>query len=522
VAKILSGRGVPGAHLIALSLLCGCAGLPTLEGRVASSVISDTSDTRLGKAAQRAPNPDESGIYPLQDSLDAFAARALLARRAERSLDIQYYIWHGDTTGYLMIGELWDAAERGVRVRLLLDDNGIRGLDPALAALDGHPNVEVRVFNPFKHRRFRAIDYVTDLRRINRRMHNKSFTADTQATIVGGRNIGDEYFGAGEQLDFADFDVLAIGPIVREVGEAFDLYGNSESAYPAASLMRPAGPEGLAAMQARIAATRGSAEGTRYVAALRKTQFIEALLARSLRWDWARTRVVYDDPAKALDRSKDPKLLLERLKDEIGEPRHELDLVSSYFVPRKDGTAMVCAYAASGVHVRIFTNSLATTDVGIVHAGYAKRRKPLLRCGARIYELKPDATPAEINGSAEHEQRRFAGISNPSLHAKTFAVDRSRVFVGSLNLDPRSVHLNTEMGLVVESVPLAEGVVGTLDRAAMQAAYEVALAPGGHGLEWTEHTEEGETLHYRTEPKSGFFRRVFVKMMSWLPIEPLL
>ena len=511
-----------GAHLVAASLICGCAGLPTLEGRVASTVIADTADTRLGKAAQSAPHPDESGIYPLQDPLDAFAARALLARRAERSLDIQYYIWHGDTTGYLMIGELWDAAERGVRVRLLLDDNGIRGLDPTLAALDSHPNVEVRLFNPFKHRRFRAIDYVTDLKRVNRRMHNKSYTADTQATIVGGRNIGDEYFGVGQHIDFADFDVLAVGPIVRDVGTAFDLYWNSESAYPAASIVRVAGAEAVPAMQARVAATRESAEGVRYFAALRKTEFIEALLARSLHWDWARTQAVYDDPAKVLDRSKDPELLLDRLKEEIGEPRRELDLVSSYFVPREDGTAAVCGYLASGVHVRIFTNSLATTDVGIVHAGYAKRRKPLLRCGASIYELKPDATPEEINGSTDHGQRRFLGKSNPSLHAKTFVVDRSRVFVGSLNLDPRSVHLNTEMGFIIESVPLAEGVVSTLDRGAVQAAYEVTLTPDGHSLEWIEHTEEGQVINYRREPKTGFFRRLFVKMMSWLPIEPLL
>jgi putative cardiolipin synthase len=431
-----------------------------------------------------------------------------------------------------MIGELWEAAERGVRVRLLLDDNGIRGLDPALAALDSHPNIEVRLFNPFKHRHFRAIDYVTDLRRVNRRMHNKSFTADTQATVVGGRNIGDEYFGAGQRVDFQDFDVLAIGPIVGDVGKGFDEYWNSASAYPVASLVHVSAADAVPGMQAKVSAVRSSADGARYLGVLRTTQFIETLLARQLQWDWAPVSVLYDDPAKVLDRSRDrpkvldrsqePELLIDRLRNEIGDPHQELDLVSSYFVPREDGTAALCNYIAGGVRVRIFTNSLATTDVAIAHAGYEKSRKPLLRCGAGIYELKPDAKPDEIVGGTGHGRRRFVGKSNPSLHAKTIVVDRSRLFVGSLNLDPRSVHSNTEMGLVIQSVPLARGVSTTLDRAAVDAAYEVTLGPNGHGLEWTEHNEVGEAVRYHHEPKTTFFRRFGAELLSWLPIEPLL
>jgi putative cardiolipin synthase len=275
-------------------------------------------------------------------------------------------------------------------------------------------------------------------------------------------------------------------------------------------------------MLAKVSAARSSAEGARYLGALRTTPLVQSLVAREFQWDWARVSVLYDDPGKIFDRSEDPELLLERIEKEIGEPRHDMDLVSSYFVPRRNGTAALCAYIADGVTVRVFTNSLATTDVSIAHAGYMKSRRPLLRCGTRIYELKPDATPEEIMGGNGRAHRRFVGRSNPSLHAKTFVVDRSRVFVGSLNLDPRSVRLNTEMGVVIESAPLAEGVADTLERAAVQAAYEVTLEPDGHRLEWTEHTEAGETIRYHREPKTTFFRRLGAKMLSWLPIERLL
>jgi putative cardiolipin synthase len=194
-------------------LLAGCASLPRQEGRTPSAALTDTGETRLGKAVQAAAaaHPGESGVYALPIPRDAFAARVVLARRAERSLDIQYYIWHADTTGFLIFEEVWNAAGRGVRVRMLLDDNGIAGLDPTIAALDSHPNIEVRLFNPYPNRGLKVLGYLTDFKRLNRRMHNKSFTADGQATIVGGRNIGDEYFGAGDETEFVDLDVVAVG-----------------------------------------------------------------------------------------------------------------------------------------------------------------------------------------------------------------------------------------------------------------------------------------------------------------------
>jgi putative cardiolipin synthase len=509
--------------MVVALLLSGCATLPPLTGRVASTAFTDTADTRLGRALQQAiiAKPDESGIYPLQVPQNAFAARALLTRAAERSLDVQYYIWHGDYTGYLMLGELWDAAERGVRVRLLLDDNGISGLDPVIAALDSHPNIEVRLFNPFVQRRFKALGYLTDFSRVNHRMHNKSFTADSQATIIGGRNIGDEYFGAGDHIDFADVDVLAVGQVAGEVAKAFDLYWNSESAYPTASIIGDAPAEAIAAMHAKIAEVRKAPEVAAYLKALETTPIIDALVARSLDLVWAPAKVVYDDPSKTLGRAEEHDLLLTRLREAMGTPTRSIEVISSYLVPGKDGTKTLCGYAERGVRLRILTNSLAATDVGLVHAGYIKRRKTLMRCGATLYELKPNATAIPGVGTTRSRYRSFGGSSTASLHAKTFGVDENRLFVGSFNVDMRSMRLNTELGLVIESAPLAMEVSKAMDRAKDRSAYQVVFAENGHSLEWIEHTEQGD-IRYDKEPKTGFFKRVFVKFMSWLPIDWLL
>src|SRR5512141_1621293 len=218
------------------ALMAGCATLPPPQDRIESTANTDTASTRLGRAVVPyvAPNPGKSGIHKFPDPHDAFAARVRMAAAAEKTLDTQYFIWNGDQVGYLMFEALWQAAERGVRVRLLLDDANTQGNDPTLAALDAHPNIEVRLYNPFTQRGSRALGYLSDFGRLNRRMHNKSFTVDNQLSVVGGRNIANEYFGAGSGIGFADIDVLAVGPVVRDVSKEFDLYWNSASAYPAA------------------------------------------------------------------------------------------------------------------------------------------------------------------------------------------------------------------------------------------------------------------------------------------------
>ncbi|HEX6692538.1 MAG TPA: phospholipase D family protein, partial [Burkholderiales bacterium] len=482
-------------------LLAGCGTLPSLEGRVESHSLTDTAGTRLGRAAapDLAAHPGKTGIHPLSDAPGAFAARALLAAAADKSLDVQYYIWHGDQTGRLMFEALWHAAQRGVRVRLLLDDNGVAGLDDTLAALDAHPSIEVRLYNPFVNRRSRLLGYATDFTRLNRRMHNKSFTADGQVSIVGGRNIGNEYFGAGDAVLFEDLDVIAVGPAVRQVSEAFDLYWNSASAYPAALLLDAAGPDAAARLQADLAAARADPESVRYVRALAETELVRELLAGRLPLEWTNAHVLRDDPAKTLDTASRKELLLfTELLRTTADPTKSFDLVSPYFVPGPEGVAALGALAQRGVAVRVLTNSLAATDVGAVHAGYAKHRPELLRAGVRLYELKPTAEK-----DAPRPQKSGGGSSSASLHAKTFALDRSHVFVGSFNFDQRSAHLNTEMGLMIESAPLGRHFAATLDEDLGRTAYEVVLTPGG-ALEWVE----GNARH-DSEPGVGALRRAW-------------
>ena len=493
-----------------LLFAAGCASLPSSAERPPSRALADTGTTRLGRALASAiaADPGKSGIHALSDGRDAFAARVLLARAAEKSLDVQYYIFRGDVTGGLLCEALWQAAERGVRVRLLVDDNNTRGLDPGIAALDAHPKIEVRLFNPYASLGFRLGELATDFSRLNRRMHNKSFTADNQATIVGGRNVGDEYFGGESEVAFADLDVLAVGAVVPDVSAEFDAYWNSASAYPAASLIAAAPPE--SAVQVREAWSKLNADprAGRYAEALRTTTLVQQLLAGSLPLEWTPARVVADDPSKVLQPPERKDLhMLPRLDAALGKPARELDIVSPYFVPTEEGTAALRALAERGVKVRVLTNSLAATDVAPVHAGYAKYRKELLRGGVKLYELKRSAQDAP--------KGQHGGSSDASLHAKTFAVDRARLFVGSFNLDPRSARLNTEMGVVMDSARLASALSETLDRNLAPFAYEVRLA--GDDLEWLD----GDVRH-TSEPGAGLLKRFWIGFLSILPIEWLL
>jgi len=494
--------------------IAGCASLPRNVERPHSSTLTDTGSTRLGQALAPlvAANRGKTGAYPLSNARDAFAARAVLARAADRSLDVQYYIWHPDTSGGLLAQELWRAAERGVRVRLLLDDNNTRGMDEAIAVLDAHPNIEVRLFNPYANRGFRFGELATDFSRVNRRMHNKSFTADNQASIVGGRNVGDEYFGADSPVEFADLDALVIGAVVPEISASFDAYWNSESAYPASSLIAASG------VPASWESAHERSDATQYLEAVRVTPLVGMLRAGNVPLEWAQARLVQDDPSKVLQPPERTELhLLPRMVEALGEPKSEVDLVSPYFVPTKEGTEALVALAQRGVKVRVLTNSLAATDVAPVHAGYAKHREALLRGGIRLYELKPTAQPTTKD--VKRDDRGLGGSSDASLHAKTFAVDRSRIFIGSFNFDPRSARLNTEMGVVLESARLAALLSEAFDRDIPTVAYEVRLA--GDKLQWVEGAGAGEVTH-ESEPGAGMLKRLWIDFLSILPIEWLL
>ena len=498
--------------VVAIALCAGCAP-PSLAGRTATSALQGTATTRLGRATTElvAPHPGESGVHPLAAGEDAFAARGLLAAAAERSIDAQYYIWHDDVTGRLLLEALCQAADRGVRVRLLLDDNNTAGLDPTIAAVAAHPNVEVRLFNPLVNRQMRWTNFLFDFSRINHRMHDKSFTVDNQVTVLGGRNVGDEYFAAGDDVTFADLDVIAVGPVVQDVSGTFDRFWNSASSYPAASLVGRATDKERAALTAHFAATHADPRAAKYIEILRHSGLVEQLRTGTLALEWATAHLVSDDPGKVFSAERDL-LLLPQLLQIAGPPSSRFDVVSPYFVPAKQGTTAFAAMSRRGVKIRVLTNSLASNDVSAVHAGYSKSRKSLLRAGVKLYELKH---AGEAGAAAGHPHG-----SSAALHAKTFQIDGSRVFVGSFNFDPRSARLNTELGLVIESPRLALRLQGFFDRDVTTRAYEVTLDAAG-SLQWSDAAAGGPRI-YHVDPGTSAWRRGVVEMLSLLPIDWLL
>jgi len=512
----LSARLLSVALLVGSALLAGCS-LPEQQLTSSSALTAEEARaTRLGLALapQLAAHPGHNGIHALADPHDAFAARVLLARSAERTLDVQYYIWHGDLTGTLLLEELHKAADRGVRVRLLLDDNGTAGLDAELAALALHPQIEVRLFNPFVVRNPKWLGYLTDFSRANRRMHNKSFTADNQATIIGGRNIGDEYFGATEGVLFADLDVLAIGPIVGALSTDFDRYWASGSSYAVEQILPAVSATGLEQLSRQAERVEHDAAAARYVAAIARSDFIRRMLDNDLQLEWANARMVTDDPAKGLGLAADEDLLLYQLGQILESPLNEVVLVSPYFVPAAAGTEAFVAMAQRGIKVRILTNALEATDVVAVHAGYAKRRRDLLRAGVELFEMRRLSPQLERNPSAGP-----FGSSGSSLHAKTFAVDGQRIFIGSFNFDPRSANLNTELGFVIDSPALARRVHEAFEDSIPDNAYEVRLEEDE--LYWIER-RDGRQIRFDHEPNTGLLKRGFIVFLSLLPIEWLL
>ena len=504
--------------LVGLAQLTRFPRLPDLADRAPSRVIMATSDTRLGQAIEPMldSHPGLSGVVPLDDGLDAFAARALLADAADSTLDIQYYIWRADLSGTLLAQALVRAADRGVRVRLLLDDHVTGGLDPLIAAMDAHPRIEVRLFNPFRHRRFRYLGYLTEFSRLNRRMHNKSFTADNQATIVCGRNVGDEYFGAGDAagMIFADLDVLTIGPVVNDVSREFDRYWASQSAYPAELLVPTATAEEVRRADEEARSRTTGAQRDAYLAAVESQGLVERLKAGTQTFDWSAIRLLTDDPAKGLGAAPPESHLWPQLRQAMGRPRREMELISAYFVPGESGSGYLAELAREGVAVSVLTNSLAATDVAAVHAGYARRRETLVSSGVALWEMKSDG--AIYGGS----KRQLGGSSSSSLHAKTVSVDREKVFVGSFNFDPRSASLNTELGLIIPSPTLASAISDVFAQQVPERAYRVLEDSTGQ-LTWHE-LHDGEIVVHSEEPDTGFWLRLGVGLLALLPIEWLL
>lgn len=461
--------------------------------------------------------PELSGLRVLRDPKEAFAARLILIQSARQSLDIQYYIWNDDLSGSLLLEQIAAAGDRGVKVRLLFDDNGIDGLDARLAMLNDHPNVEVRLYNPFPIRRFRAINWLFAFNRLNSRMHAKSLTADRGSTILGGRNIGDEYFDARSEGQFDDVDVLALGPVVGQVEQVFEAHWQHPEARPIDAVV------GQISNRTRRGAARAMARSGSSVAARRYMEAIEALPLfadmHAGRHDltWAPAHVLAAMPQPGADRETTNSTIDELLPLGLAKPVGELILISGYFVPTRLGCDQLIELRRSGSRVRVLTNSFAATDVGVVHAGYAPCRQPLLRHGVELLEMPaPDDAPKRGNKFVRSGSPRSRKYSGKSLHAKVYIVDRQQLYIGSANFDPRSAHINTELGLLIDSPVLAEQLAAAFETASWNS-YRLSLAPDG-SLLWTDPRDDCPEPE-AVEPGTNIFNRWLIRVLSKLPIQ---
>jgi len=488
--------------------------LPDIAARPSERSIPASSETGLGRLTGQGASghPGLSGVAPLAGGLDALASRLAIIDAAQASIDAQYYIWHDDTSGVLLLDALDRAAKRGVRVRLLLDDNGIPGLDPILATLNAQPNFHVRLFNPSTVRHPKMLGYAFDFMRMNRRMHNKSLTVDGVVTIIGGRNIGDEYFEIGESF-YKDMDAILTGAVVPETSGVFDSYWNSGSAFAAETIIGGTGDR--ASFDARVAEVKASDEAAALLSDLHSTaaRYIENRISL----EWTQVHLVADDPVKGQGVAQRDQLMIMRLVEILGDVKSRLDLVSAYFIPGQDGTDYFAALARSGKAVNILTNAMNTTDVLLVHAGYTKYRRALLEAGVTLYELK-------LRGGLSPEselQLNPLGLSGASLHAKTFAVDDERVFIGSFNFDPRSAILNCEMGVLIDSPAMARQVRGLFDGQVARVSYRPDLTADDR-MVWHEIEADGKERIWQQEPGTSWFNQIALTVVGLLPVEWML
>jgi putative cardiolipin synthase len=506
-----------------VSTFSSLMGLPDNDERPRSDPVTDTSDTRLGRLFDEriSNNHNKNGIIELPHGRDAYAARAVLARAADKSIDTQYYMWRQDTVGRLLIFELIKAANRGVRVRLLVDDMyGVDGQDTWLA-MDVHPNIEVRLFAPYSRRQPKYLQFLTRFKAVNARMHTKTYTADNQATIVGGRNIGSEYFDADPKLAFADNDVMAVGPAVAEVSAEFNDYWNSDYAYPVTTLADPASESDLTALKDGADDFYAQSSTKSYTDAVKNGSLAISLRDGTAKLEWGPGTIIHDSWRKrdqGYEGWKDD-LLISQLTPHITAATEDLIIISPYFVPGEEDVEIFCQLSRKGVKVRILTNSLASNDVAAVHAGYSKHRKSLLRCGVELYELD------------EHlradERRAFdwlPGLAKSSLHAKTMVIDKKKMFVGSFNYDQRSLYLNTEIGIVFEQAEISGRAADKFHKNIEDVAFRLELITADNGkesLRW-HSIEDGKPVIYDKEPNVGNGTRLAVWFMRLLPIDWLL
>ncbi|MFC0693061.1 phospholipase D family protein [Paraburkholderia humisilvae] len=515
----------------AAAALGGCATRPPASSfdQPVTHALPQSAATPLAAAlaAPEAAHPDESGFRVLPNGTEALQMRIALARAATKTLDMQYYIANEDTTGKLLLAAALYAADHGVRVRMLVDDLNFKDLDDVMAALNTHPNIEIRVFNPFGSAQGslyqRTSNFFTQIGSFTRRMHNKAMIADNELAIVGGRNLGDEYFSASPTLQFRDIDVLAAGPITADISASFDEYWNDRSAYPLSALNKQQfDPKQLDQTRDALRKHWHDNADPYNAKPLNATPLALQIEKDELGLTWAHAEFNADSPAKVrepVDDYQSP--VIARIRDLVDHAQQEVLITSPYFVPHDAGVKALAGLTARGVKVKVLTNSLAATDAVAVQAGYSPYREPLLHAGVALYEFKPVQAESARTGV-------FGSRSRASLHAKTLVFDRKTLVIGSMNLDPRSAHLNTELGLVIHSGPLAEQVAELFDRVTgPQSSYHVTLSDpsdyffrgsASHSdLEWTDE-EDGRTVTYSVDPNAGLYRNALTGLFLLLPV----
>jgi len=548
--------------LLLLVLLNGCATIPYDYPRPVSSALYRPEGTSMGKKiqAQAVNHPGASGFYLLPTGIDAFATRARLIDRAEKTLDLQYYIFQDDLTGKFLFDRLIAAAERGVRVRLLLDDWRLtKETDRLLAMMQTHPNIEVRLFNPFGTYRStflaRPLKMAFGPQRLKGRMHNKAFIADNSVAIVGGRNIGDEYFGASTDANFYDIDLITLGPITREVSAGFDDYWNCVLSVPIKALMsrRPTADD-LEGARRDLETQRECLKKSTYWLKVQESVLLKRIDAGTVPIVWGQAEVLSDDPLKCVN-PDDPQRstkMTRKLKGILEEARSEVLMVSPYLVPGEAGVQLFKQLRGRDVTIKIITNSFLSTDVPLAQIGYTRYRNDLLRMGVELYEIKPTLVQLQhdqdrrqfggdfrrlcnsfIQGGGSLIQRgaslfqiggssiQIGGSSRGALHAKTFILDRQTVFVGSFNFDPRSMRLDTQNGIVIRSPQLATQAAWLFAQGIAPArTYRVTLL-GDDDLVWVTE-EEGKEVRCYQEPMSRFWPRLSLRCLFWLTPESML
>ena len=505
--------------------LGGCASLPAPVPVPPTQAFVDVAATPLARIAAASTPPGNaalSGFRLLPEARFAFDARAALARRARKSLDVQYYVIQNDLAGRQFLGELRDAAARGVRVRLLVDDFHTDGADELFSTLAAFPNVEVRLFNPLPVRgeslATRLLFSLSEISRINHRMHNKLFIADNTFSVSGGRNIADEYFMRSEAANFIDLDVLASGPAVREQSKVFDVYWNSEQVWPIERLVRPAvAPDVAQKRFDALADSRVAELPSGVISILGRGAVSEQLAAGRVNQIWAPAEVLADSPLKitrASDEARYAGSVTEHTLALMAMARFKVQIASPYFIPGKAGLAILRGARAQGVQVTVLTNSLAASDEPLVYLGYARYRKDMLKLGVEIYELSPTLARRAGTFGDFHD-------SIGRLHAKTATVDARWLYIGSMNLDSRSARLNTETGLIIDSPELADDLEKLVNVDNYRSAYRLRLDRGGR-IEWFAYDAAGQLTVSHDEPDTNWFVEIKNWAMSWLVDEALL